>query len=132
MALVAALLTTLSAQEGPSIWTGIYTVEQANRGEPLYNQECAECHGPAMEGDEMAPALADDTFRYNWNGLTVGDLFERIRVSMPEGQPSSVPRGDKAAILAYILLRNDYPAGDTELRARTEWLMPIMFEAIRP
>ena len=124
--------STARGQDTPSIWTGIYTEAQAARGAPLYNRSCAECHGSSLEGGEMAPSLADETFRYNWNGLTVGDLFERIRVSMPQGKPFNVSRGDKADILAFMLAKNDYPAGDTELKTEAAALNPIAFEAVKP
>ena len=136
-AVIAAMVTlglgtTLSAQEPQSVWSGIYTEEQAGRGKPLYNQECAECHGLALEGAEMAPALANDDFRWNWNGLSVGDLFERMRVSMPQDNPLGMTRSDKADVLAYILQQNEFPTGDSELLDRTEQLTPIMIEAVKP
>ena len=124
--------TTLSSQEVQSVWSGIYTEEQAGRGKPLYNQECSECHGLALEGAEMAPALANDDFRWNWNGLSVGDLFERMRVSMPQDNPLGMTRSDKADVLAYILQQNEFPTGDSELLDRTEQLTPIMIEAVKP
>ena len=51
---------------------------------------------------------------------------------MPQGKPFSVSRGDKADILAYILARAGYPAGDTELGDQADTLRPITFEAVRP
>ena len=129
---LATLGGSVAAQEAQSVWSGIYTEEQAGRGKPLYNQACAECHGPALEGGEMAPALANDEFRWNWNGLSIGDLFERLRVSMPQANPLAMRRSDKADVLAYILQQNEFPAGDTELGDRTEWLTPILIEAVKP
>ena len=52
----------------------------------------------------------------NWSGLTVGDLFERIRLSMPEGRPGTLSRQQNADILAYMLSVNQFPAGKTELQ----------------
>ena len=128
----AVVHVTLGATQAQSMWSGIYTNEQALRGEGFYGQECAECHGSALEGGEMAPALAGGEFLWNWNGLTVGDLFERIRVSMPEASPASVPRDQKADILAFLLMKNEVPAGAAELADRKEALTPIMFEAMKP
>ena len=28
-----------------SVWDGVYTKEQAHRGQTVYGQECAKCHG---------------------------------------------------------------------------------------
>src|SRR5262245_30223530 len=73
-----------------SVWDGVYTSEQAKRGEALYAQSCAACHGNALEGGEMAPPLAGGAFNANWNGLTMGDLSERVRISMPQNNPGSL------------------------------------------
>src|ERR1700722_16655941 len=78
----------LPAQEGGrSVWDGVYTKEQADRGKGLYAQDCGSCHGDQLTGGEMAPALAGGDFLSNWNGLTVGAFFDRIRTSMPLNKP---------------------------------------------
>jgi len=115
-----------------SVWDGIYTQEQAERGEPFYQESCAECHGSDLSGGETAPGLDGGEFVWNWNGLSVGDLFERLRVSMPQGVPSSVSRREKADILAFLLEANGFPAGDTELANRTNMLNGISFLAQEP
>jgi mono/diheme cytochrome c family protein len=122
------------AQDPPSrtVWDGVYTQDQATRGQTLYNKECAACHGPALSGGEEAPALSGGAFTANWNGLTVGDLFERVRVSMPEGRPGTLSRQQNADILAYILSGNQFPAGNGELVKETELLKQIKFEAVKP
>ena len=53
---------------------------QVKRGAVLYANACASCHGTALNGGESAPPLTGGEFFSNWNGLTVGDLFDRIRV----------------------------------------------------
>ena len=124
--------TEVSARQAQSVWDGVYTAEQAQRGEPLYQQSCAECHGPDLAGGEMSPGLVGGEFVWNWNGLSVGDLFERLRISMPQGVPSSVSRQEKADILAFLLEANEFPAGDTELANRTAMLAGINFLAEKP
>ena len=47
----------LNGQEMRSVWDGVYTAEQAKRGEALYGQHCAACHGGTLLGAEAAPAL---------------------------------------------------------------------------
>jgi mono/diheme cytochrome c family protein len=81
---VSGAFRALLAQQALSIWDGVYTEEQAKRGEPLYTATCASCHGPDLSGGEMAPGLTGGEFRSDWDGLSVGDLFERTRVSMPQ------------------------------------------------
>ena len=124
--------TGAAARQAQSVWDGVYTAEQAQRGAPLYQQSCAECHGPDLGGGEMSPGLVGGEFVWNWNGLSVGDLFERVRVSMPQGAPGSVSRQEKADILAFLFEANDFPAGDTELANRTGMLAGINFLAEKP
>jgi cytochrome c len=123
---------TVSAQQAHSVWDGIYTEEQAKRGQSLYAQRCAACHAPDLTGGEMAPALADSTFRSNWDGVSVGDLFERIRVSMPQDSPGSLSRQQYADIVAFIFSKGEFPAGKTELSTKTEELKLIAFQATKP
>ena len=80
----------------------------------------------------MAPSLDGGEFVWNWSGLSVGDLFERLRISMPQGKPGSVSRQEKADILAFLLKANEFPVGDTELANRTEMLAGINFLAEKP
>jgi quinoprotein glucose dehydrogenase len=115
-----------------SVWDGVYTVEQAGRGQGLYFSACASCHGTALSGGESAPPLAGGDFLSNWNGLTVGDLFERIRTTMPADRPGRLSREQNADILAFLLSMNQFPAGQAELERQTEALKQIRLEATRP
>ena len=121
-----------SSKPARSVWDGVYTKEQAKRGEGLYSQGCMRCHGQDLMGGEMAPALSDGQFRSNWDGVPVGELFERIRVSMPADNPGGLSRQQYADILAYVFFKGGFPAGTTELATRTEMLQVIMFKATKP
>jgi mono/diheme cytochrome c family protein len=123
---------TVSAQAAKSQWDGVYTQEQAKRGETQYADHCAACHGPDMTGGEMAPGLTGGEFSANWNDLSLGDLFERMRVSMPQNAPGSLSRAQNADILAFILFKGNYPAGTTELPTQTEVLNGIKFVSAKP
>ncbi|MCX6592726.1 MAG: cytochrome c [Acidobacteria bacterium] len=115
-----------------STWDGIYTGEQAQRGQPLYKKECASCHGDLMGGGEMSPPLTGGEFLANWNGLTVGDLFERIRTTMPISKPKSLSRQANSDILAYIFRMGKFPAGKDELPPDAELLKQIRIDAEKP
>src|SRR5579863_305478 len=115
-----------------SVWDGVYTEQQANRGRALYGQECSGCHGDSLTGADEAPALAGGAFIANWDGLTVGDLFERIRISMPASSPGKLNREKVADILSYLLAFNRFPAGTTELERQTEVLKQIRLESTKP
>jgi len=134
---IAAGDRVLRAQEqtqadSRSVWDGVYTEEQAKRGVALYQKECKTCHGDALAGGESAPPLTGGAFLANWNGLTLGDLFERIRKTMPQNAPGKLNRQQNADILAFVLSANKFPAGKTELSRQAEFLKEIRFEAVRP
>jgi mono/diheme cytochrome c family protein len=129
LATVLALQSTVKAQPTKSVWDGVYTEEQANRGKQGYADQCASCHGPELTGGEMAPGLAGGEFLSGWDGLTVGDLFERIRISMPQNSPGSLSGQQNADILAFILASNKFPNGTSELAKDSMILKTIKFEA---
>ena len=132
---IATPLRLLQAQapaDSRSVWDGVYTEEQAKRGESVYHKECASCHGDMLTGGESAPALTGGTFQANWNGLTLGDLFDRIRKTMPQSAPGRLTRQQDADVLAFMLSVNKFPVGKTELYRQSEMLKEIRFETKRP
>jgi mono/diheme cytochrome c family protein len=123
---------TVAAQAPKSQWDGIYTDEQAKRGEATYTEFCATCHGGDLSGGEMAPSLVGGEFASNWNDLSLGELFERMRISMPQNAPGSLSRQQDADILAFMLAKAGVPAGQTELPTQAEVLNGIKFIAQKP
>ena len=136
LAAIVVFNSATSAQQtdrtSRSVWDGVYTEEQAKRGEVIYGRECASCHGNELTGADEAPALAGPAFLANWDGLTVGDLSERVRVSMPPNKPGRLSRQQIADILCHVLSVNNFPAGKTELEPKTELLKQIRIEATKP
>ena len=120
------------ASTSRSVWDGVYTEEQATRGEEIYRKECASCHGDTLVGGGGAAPLTGGAFLSNWNGLTVGDLFDRIRKTMPQGSLGKLTKQQDADVLAYLLSFNKFPAGKTELQKQVEFLREIRFEATKP
>jgi len=127
-----ASYSMLDAQTTPSVWDGVYTDAQATRGAALFDRECAGCHGPNGEGGGMAPALIGAAFTANYDGQTVGDLFERNRTTMPVGREGQLNAQANADITAFMLQVNKFPAGDGELPAQSMALKQIAFVAERP
>ena len=122
----------VTAQQSKSQWDGVFGQEQAKRGEGLYSQYCSSCHGADLTGGEMAPGLTGGEFNANWNDLSLGQLFERIRVGMPGNAPGSLSRAQVADILSYILLKGNYPVGSADLPTQTEVLNTIKFVSTKP
>jgi quinoprotein glucose dehydrogenase len=115
-----------------STWDGVYTAAQANRGKDLYARQCLDCHGDDLEGDPENPALATSSFVYKWNGLTVGDLFERVHRDMPQNNRGTLTRQKAADLVAFLLSFNRFPAGERELPAELEALRRIRIDATPP
>jgi mono/diheme cytochrome c family protein len=126
-----ALAGIAMPQEKRSVWDGVFTAEQAKRGQARYNTQCASCHGDTLAGGESAPPLAGGEFLSTWNGLTVGELFDRTRSTMPQNRPGSLSREANAEILAYLLGVNQFPPGKVELPQSSEALREIMLDAIK-
>jgi mono/diheme cytochrome c family protein len=119
----------LAAQTTRSVWDGVYTSDQAARGAALYANNCASCHASALGGGESAPPLTGGQVFSNWHGLAVGDLFERIRISMPADRPGKLSREQDADVLAFMLSVSEFPPGKVELARQTEVLKQIRIEA---
>jgi mono/diheme cytochrome c family protein len=122
----------LTAQTQSALWDGVYTDEQARRGSLVYTDQCARCHGADLVGGDEVPPLTGGQFLSNWNTLSVNDLFERIRISMPADKPGRLSRQQDADILAYVLSFDKFPSGKVELGTEGENLKQIRFEAFKP
>ncbi len=132
-ATVIFLRATVHAQPPTkSIWDGVYTEAQAARGKALYAESCASCHGGELTGGEMAPPLAGGEFMAGWDGLTIGDLFERVRISMPQNSPGSLSGQQNADILAFMFSANKFPPGAAEMPKEAGILKQIKFEVKKP
>jgi quinoprotein glucose dehydrogenase len=125
------LAEALGAQGSRSLWDGAYTQEQAKRGEAAYREHCARCHGADLTSGDAVPPLVGTDFLSLWNAKTVGDLFDRIRTSMPADKPGTLSREQNSEILAYILSANKFPDGKTELSTQSDLLKQIQFDAFK-
>jgi cytochrome c len=115
-----------------TIWDGVFTTEQAARGEKIYAERCARCHGDGLQGVEAAPALTGPAFYGNWEGETLDALFERMRSSMPQEAPGSLSRAQNADVLAHVLKIGGYPAGQMALDPQAGGLTRVKVLMYRP
>src|SRR5688572_1149904 len=125
--MVSGLYAAVGAQ-GKSINDGVYSEAQAKRGDVLYKEQCATCHGDNLEGSGPMPALAGKDFLASWQGKTVGDLFEKTHTTMPATAPGSLTPAQAADITAYMLAASKYKAGTSELEGKVETLKEIKIE----
>jgi mono/diheme cytochrome c family protein len=103
-----------------SALAGAYTAEQATRGENEHRMLCTSCH--------TTTNYSGATFKQLWTGRTVYDLFDLIKGTMPQDNPSGLSDQQYADIVAYILKLNGYPAGSEPLPADPEALRPIKID----
>jgi mono/diheme cytochrome c family protein len=129
-ALAASYATVRAAQDGKTTWDGIYSEAQASKGEAIYNDKCAKCHGADATGGD-APELTGGGFAADWDGLTIAQLFDRTRSSMPQDNPQSLSRDDTASILAYLFRKNGFPAGATDMSSAGEVVGQIKYVAVK-
>jgi hypothetical protein len=102
-----------------SIWSGVYTDAQSDRGAQDYAQfHCGYCHRPDMDGDasEGVSPLRGDHFMVNWDTQPLSDFVRRIHLN-PSDQSADMDVATATDITAYILWVNHLPSGKTELPA---------------
>jgi mono/diheme cytochrome c family protein len=129
----ALLGSAIGGQEPRTVWDGVYTEAQAERGRGAYAQACASCHADDLRGKGTAPSLIEESFAFLWADMSVGDLFERTRMLMPSDRPGSLPSATYADLLAFVLSKNGFPAGTSELGADVAALKKILIiEKRRP
>jgi mono/diheme cytochrome c family protein len=102
------------ARQARSVATGVYSAAQAARVQALYKEQCAACHGEAMEGT-IGPPMAGDVFLTAWSGRPVSELVDKIHKTMPFNLPGTLSRQQSIDLAAYILQVDKFPAGQAEL-----------------
>ena len=130
--LIGASGAVIAQSSTRSIWDGAYTAAQATRGKTAYSQNCARCHGSALEGNDEIPALNGSHLMVDFDGQTAGDLVHRIQSTMPLDNPGTLSGATTADIASYILQTNGLPAGNAELPADPSAQSLFHFDAVKP
>lgn len=126
-AVVGSGLGAVHAQQARTVTDGVYTAEQATRGQAVYTERCASCHGVALAGAQ-GPPLAGDEFTRVWGG-PLSDLVNKIQRTMPLNDPGKLSRQQAADLVAHMLQVGKFPAGRAELSADEAALKPIALPA---
>ena len=109
---------------------GSYTDAQAMRGEQVYAEECAACHGADLSGvADLFPALAGDLFVETWQARSIGELFEAVSITMPALDPGSLTPEQNADLVAFMLSASMYPSGPADLATDLDALNAILIGA---
>lgn len=107
---------------------GVYSDAQAKRGAALYQDQCAACHGDDLRGNDIIPGLTGQTFTGNWQGKSLGDLYDKIQMTMPALSPGSLTPEQTADLIAHMLSVSKYPEGKTDLASKVEALQQIKID----
>jgi S-disulfanyl-L-cysteine oxidoreductase SoxD len=99
-----------------SVWSGVYTEEQAQLGQTFFQATCAEgCHGSNLMGSGPTPNLRGVDFLLRWTDFTLAEFFELIETTMPKDKSDRLTTDQTIAAIAYILSSNGFPPGDNAL-----------------
>lgn len=120
-------MMAIAAQEaGTTVWSGVYSPAQAERGEKRYADQCAMCHGAEMTGGAGVPGLAGVEFLFGWNNKSLADLLEYLKQNMPPTQPGALSDAQYAEVIAAMLKANKFPpAATADLPTDRAGLAPI-------
>ena len=114
------LFRGIEAQTPRTVWDGVYTDAQAERGRESYQQACISCHREDLRGDNTAPSLIGESFLFLWGDMEVSALSARVQKIMPPERPGSLSAQAYSDIIAFILQQNGFPAGTAELPAESD------------
>jgi S-disulfanyl-L-cysteine oxidoreductase SoxD len=128
LALGACLLGASVGLVGPGIFAagqpgarstndGVYSEEQASRGQSIFKSQCTACHDAAR--------FTGEGFIKNWAGQPMADIFALVSTTMPEDNPGSLTPQQYADILSFFLRLNGFRHGDTELTGTADALKAV-------
>ena len=136
MICAATILVTIGEgrQDTPvTVWDGVYTEAQAERGAARYETTCGMCHGADMAGAPGVPGLVGIEFLFFYNEKTVADVFDYVKMNMPPGQQGSLTDQQYADVVAAMMKGNGFPASDTaELSADLQALAQVVILRTQP
>jgi len=121
---LGAIGVWVAQQSSPSVWDGVFSATQAERGRVVYERHCSRCHGDDLAARGGSP-LAGEGFVRNWEARSVERLFRTIRDTMPPQSAGTLRESDALDVVAYVLERNGFPAGASELVPDAEALARI-------
>jgi mono/diheme cytochrome c family protein len=113
---VAALGVALAAAER-TVWEGVFSAAQVQRGKAAYQSNCASCHADDLSGgaDQYecveAPPLKEEGFM---EARSFGDVYEWVRDHMPPRDPAGVSNQAKLDALTYVFQQNGARTGPAE------------------
>jgi mono/diheme cytochrome c family protein len=112
-----------------TVWDGVYSAEQAERGRKAYERSCGYCHRDNLEGGGEGPPLIGARFTLRWRNHSLADLFTTLQTTMPLDAPGTLSAETYADVMTFLLKSNGVPSGQTELPADVKTLADITYPA---
>ena len=103
----AVLTAPVPVLDTVSVYAGVYTSAQADRGEAIQRGACSACHSPSEWGRGRLLT--------RWTGRSTYEFVSNLQGIMPMDAPGSLSLQQYTDIVAYMLELNSVPPGDTEL-----------------
>jgi len=101
-----------TAPKQKTVWDGVFSQSEVDRGLTAYNTHCSVCHGQNLTG--FGSVLIGGRFMDRWREDSLSNLFKMIRDTMPPGSRERLSDAQYVDILAYVLHKNDFPVGTTD------------------
>jgi len=97
-----------------TVWDGVYTTAQAERGKAGYTAKCRGCHNDDLSGYQ---AVLTNQFLPHWREDNLDSFYATVKSTMPRGAPATLDDEVYIDIVAFILQANHFPPGTKELTA---------------
>jgi cytochrome c len=125
--MTTALRVTSSCALGALLWagmaaaqSGVFSEEQVKRGQTVFHEKCAVCHGDDLEGGSESPPLKGDSFWSEWDQKMARTIYSRIISTMPPDSPGSLVEKDVIDIEAFVVHSNGVPFGSKTIQNANE------------
>ena len=118
---LTGLANDAGAQTERTLLDGVYTEEQAVRGEEVFYTICTSCH--------ETWEFTDAAFHAAWADEPVYFMAKDIKELMPDDNPGILSQQEVVDVLSFILQMNEYPVGEAELPQEEDALRAIIWKA---
>ena len=105
----------------------VYSVNQAQKGKRIYDNECASCHARTLRGAEGGTPLIGKGFLNKWKDKPLSAFLEYLHNNMPPGREGKLSNKAYVRLIAYMLQENGFAAGEHKLSLETDALSKIVF-----
>jgi hypothetical protein len=110
----------VAEEDDGSVYSGVFSVAQASRGEAIQQRECSACHSPVE--------WSQGRILTNFAGASAFDMLDHIRMTMPMDGPGRLSMEEYTDVVAYLFHLNGLPAGPEDLPADESRLREIRIE----